>query len=183
MARDRRTVTVEEASQMLGISRAFAYQLVRAGNIPSIRLGRRLVVPMRQLHAMLDGYEQADGVEVPTEWGVLHATCTADGRAVRFMTAAPGIFGVASHISVDGLRYALDVELRFDKNAPGGEKLPGWYVDDCWYVAHMDSLRRLPGGEPATASAQVVLRDQMLPTLVEWLASSDSIALLKEAHD
>lgn len=54
MVRERLTVTVEEAGQMLGVSRAYAYQLAREGHLPVVRLGRRLVVPMRQLHAMLE---------------------------------------------------------------------------------------------------------------------------------
>ncbi len=43
---DRRLVfSVEETAVLLGISRAFAYELVARGEIPSLRLGRRIVVP------------------------------------------------------------------------------------------------------------------------------------------
>lgn len=35
---ERRTFTVEEAARSLGISRALAYDLVRRGEIPSLRL-------------------------------------------------------------------------------------------------------------------------------------------------
>ena len=55
MTQDRLTVTVEEAGRMLGISRGLAYELVRRGDLPHIRLGRRLVVPVRQLEALVDG--------------------------------------------------------------------------------------------------------------------------------
>ncbi len=48
------TVTVVEAAKMAGISRGLAYRLVREGVIPSRRLGRRLVVPVRPLLALLD---------------------------------------------------------------------------------------------------------------------------------
>ena len=41
------TLTVSQAARLLGISRALAYDLVRTGEIPSIRLGRRIVVPRR----------------------------------------------------------------------------------------------------------------------------------------
>lgn len=44
-------LTVEESGQLLGISRALAYELVRRGTIPSLRLGRRIVVPR---HALLN---------------------------------------------------------------------------------------------------------------------------------
>ena len=41
----RKTLTVDEAARALGISRNSAYVAVRAGEIPSIKLGRRLVIP------------------------------------------------------------------------------------------------------------------------------------------
>jgi excisionase family DNA binding protein len=47
-------MTVEEAWRLLGISRGLAYDLVRQGVIPSIRLGRRVVVPRRRLIALVD---------------------------------------------------------------------------------------------------------------------------------
>jgi excisionase family DNA binding protein len=43
------TVTVEQAAKLLGIGRSTAYELVHTGDIPSLRLGRRLVVPVGQL--------------------------------------------------------------------------------------------------------------------------------------
>jgi excisionase family DNA binding protein len=51
---DRLTVTVEEAGVLLGISRSLAYELVRRHELPSLRLGRRIVVPVRALEAFLD---------------------------------------------------------------------------------------------------------------------------------
>ena len=54
MDNDRLTLTVEEAAQLLGISRALGYELVARGELPSIRLGRRIVVPRRALEVMLD---------------------------------------------------------------------------------------------------------------------------------
>jgi excisionase family DNA binding protein len=50
---DRLALTVTEASAVLGISRALAYELVARGELPSIRLGRRLVVPKVALLEML----------------------------------------------------------------------------------------------------------------------------------
>ncbi len=50
---ERRTFTVEEAARSLGISRALAYDLVRRGEIPSLRLGRRIVIPRRVLDDLL----------------------------------------------------------------------------------------------------------------------------------
>jgi excisionase family DNA binding protein len=50
---DRLTLTVDEAAQVLGISRALAYELVARGELPSLRLGRRIVVPRRALDLLL----------------------------------------------------------------------------------------------------------------------------------
>jgi excisionase family DNA binding protein len=50
---DRLALTVTEAASILGISRALAYELVARGELPSIRLGRRLVVPKVALLEML----------------------------------------------------------------------------------------------------------------------------------
>jgi excisionase family DNA binding protein len=48
------TVSVEEAAHLLGISRGHAYALVNRGEIPSLRLGRRIVVPRAALDRLLD---------------------------------------------------------------------------------------------------------------------------------
>ena len=51
------TLTVDEVAQLLGISRTLAYQLVRKQVLPSIRLGRRIVVPRKALEDFLGGSE------------------------------------------------------------------------------------------------------------------------------
>jgi excisionase family DNA binding protein len=50
---NRLTITVEEAAELLGVSRSLAYNLVRRNELPSLRLGRRVVVPVRALEEML----------------------------------------------------------------------------------------------------------------------------------
>jgi excisionase family DNA binding protein len=47
------TVSVEEAARMLGISRGAAYTHARDGSIPTIRLGKRLLVPKAALEKLL----------------------------------------------------------------------------------------------------------------------------------
>lgn len=49
MEDERLTLSVEEAAGMLGISRALAYELVRRGELPRLKLGSRVVVPRRAL--------------------------------------------------------------------------------------------------------------------------------------
>jgi excisionase family DNA binding protein len=51
----RLTVTVEEAAVVLGISRATAYDAVSRGEIPCIRIGRRILIPKVALERLLDG--------------------------------------------------------------------------------------------------------------------------------
>ncbi len=49
----RKTITVDEAAVYLGVSRYSAYQAVHAGSIPSIRIGRRILVPVQAFEALL----------------------------------------------------------------------------------------------------------------------------------
>lgn len=53
MEETRLTITVEEAGQMLGISRGLAYQMAREGRIPTIRFGKRMVVPRKAVDRLL----------------------------------------------------------------------------------------------------------------------------------
>lgn len=55
---DRLVYTVAEAGEMLGISRAFAYELVARGELPVIRLGRRCLVPKVALLSMVGNQEE-----------------------------------------------------------------------------------------------------------------------------
>jgi excisionase family DNA binding protein len=50
---NRLVFTVEEAAQLLGISRSFAYEAVQRGEIPSMRIGRRILVPKVALERLL----------------------------------------------------------------------------------------------------------------------------------
>jgi excisionase family DNA binding protein len=51
----RATYTLDETATILGISRAVAYQAARRGEIPTIRFGKRIVVPHKALERMLEG--------------------------------------------------------------------------------------------------------------------------------
>jgi excisionase family DNA binding protein len=48
------TLSVTEAAGLLGISRALAYELIARGDLPSLRLGRRVVVPRHALTALVE---------------------------------------------------------------------------------------------------------------------------------
>jgi excisionase family DNA binding protein len=51
---DRLIYTVTEAAALLGISRSFAYEAVERGDIPSMRIGRRILVPKAALTRLLE---------------------------------------------------------------------------------------------------------------------------------
>jgi len=50
----RLTMTVTEAAERLGIGRMQAYEAARRGELPTVRIGRRLLVPVSALERMLD---------------------------------------------------------------------------------------------------------------------------------
>ena len=59
------TVSVGEAAKLLGISRNLAYDLVREGRLPHVRLGRRILVPRFGLEQWLA--KEADVAQLPAE--------------------------------------------------------------------------------------------------------------------
>lgn len=46
--------TVEEAAKILKISRISAYKGIESGQIPHIRIGRRILIPVAALQKLLD---------------------------------------------------------------------------------------------------------------------------------
>lgn len=49
------TGTVDEAAQVLGIGRNYAYEMVKRGEIPARRMGTRIIVLWQPLMRMLNG--------------------------------------------------------------------------------------------------------------------------------
>lgn len=52
---ERRTIDVPEAGRILGLSRNAAYDAAARGEIPTIRIGKRLLVPKAALERLLNG--------------------------------------------------------------------------------------------------------------------------------
>ena len=50
---ERHTLTIPEAAQRLGIGRSAAYEAARKGEIPTIRIGRLLLVPKAPFARMM----------------------------------------------------------------------------------------------------------------------------------
>ena len=59
MTDQHHVITVEEASEILRISRNGAYEAVKRGEIPSIRIGRRVLIPRVALEKMLRAETEA----------------------------------------------------------------------------------------------------------------------------
>jgi excisionase family DNA binding protein len=59
---ERRTISVEEAGRQLGLSRNSAYQAAGRGEIPTIKIGRRLLVPIVAFERLLNS-------AVVAQWG------------------------------------------------------------------------------------------------------------------
>jgi len=50
-----RTLSVEEAARILGIGRSAAYEHAKSGALPTIKLGRRVLVPKAAFEKLLQG--------------------------------------------------------------------------------------------------------------------------------
>ena len=51
---EKKVLTIMEAADELGISKGSAYEAARTGAIPTIRIGRRLIVPRVAFDKMLE---------------------------------------------------------------------------------------------------------------------------------
>ena len=62
------TMTVPEAAKLIGLSESAAYQAVSRGDIPAVRIGRRILIKRCELLAMFPGGEsETPVVEAPAE--------------------------------------------------------------------------------------------------------------------
>jgi excisionase family DNA binding protein len=57
---DRLTWTIAEAADLLGISRASAYEAAHRGELPVRVIGRRMLVPRAALLRLLDGAHEVE---------------------------------------------------------------------------------------------------------------------------
>ena len=74
---ERRTYTVTEAATVLGISRTSAYERVHAGELPALRLGRRIVIARRALEELL-----GSPLPAPRLHGVVRTAAREEPRGV-----------------------------------------------------------------------------------------------------
>jgi len=55
METERLTYNVAEAAKLLGLSRNSCYSACLTGQIPHLKIGKRIIIPRCQLEAMLSG--------------------------------------------------------------------------------------------------------------------------------
>lgn len=53
VSQERLAFSVEEARKLLGLGRGSMYEAVRIGQIPSIRIGRRILIPRVAIEQLL----------------------------------------------------------------------------------------------------------------------------------
>jgi excisionase family DNA binding protein len=51
----RLTLTVDSCARLLGLSRNSCYEGIKRGEIPHIKVGKRILIPRRALEKMLEG--------------------------------------------------------------------------------------------------------------------------------
>jgi len=61
----RQTISVRDAGKVLGLGANAAYRAVKAGDIPSIKLGGKIVVPLPALEKMLQGNQREENASLP----------------------------------------------------------------------------------------------------------------------
>lgn len=71
-------VSVPEAARLLGVGTTFGWALVRSGEMPSIKLGRRVLVPRAVLERLASTYEPDGNDQEPDDTpdvspGVMHS--------------------------------------------------------------------------------------------------------------
>ncbi len=62
---EKLTLSVEEAGKLLGVSRQVAYQLIHRADFPTLHIGRRILVPKKQLEEWMD--RQVNDKEDPSD--------------------------------------------------------------------------------------------------------------------
>lgn len=51
---EKKTYTITEAAQVIGISRSFAFKLAKEGKLPILKLGSKRVIPIDVLNKWLE---------------------------------------------------------------------------------------------------------------------------------
>lgn len=100
------TITVEQAAEIIGIGRSSAYRAAQNGDIPVLRIGRRLFVPSAKLLELL-GLGSVDGTDDAPAGGGKDDTATPAAHSGTCRCGHPRDFaacrGLAELVGVPGL--------------------------------------------------------------------------------
>jgi excisionase family DNA binding protein len=61
---ERQVVTVVEAARLLGIGRSLAYEAVARGELPALRIGRRILISKEGLNRLISEGSKEPGARV-----------------------------------------------------------------------------------------------------------------------
>ena len=75
-------MSVEDAAKLLGVSRGLAYDAARRGELPTIRLGRRLLVPTARLLELVGAQETREAGR-PTSKPLADENVNGNGTTAR----------------------------------------------------------------------------------------------------
>ena len=64
---DKITYNMDEVSVMLGLSRPTVWKLMHSGEIFTIRIGRRMLIPKEQFDKLMSGKKDWDNVPLPVQ--------------------------------------------------------------------------------------------------------------------
>ena len=62
---EKLTWNVNEVSRLLGLSRSATYQGILTGEIPSVKIGKRILIPRLSLEKMLESAKPEIGEKIP----------------------------------------------------------------------------------------------------------------------
>jgi len=97
---ERVTYTVYEAAKVIGVSRGLAYELVRRGDLRTVHVGHRILVPRHAVREFLGlGQEQGPAPPTPTP------TATSESRPdeVAYLVTIRHVHGGGAVNILDGL--------------------------------------------------------------------------------
>src|SRR5215470_11539127 len=73
-----RVATLDEVARILRISRGGAYAAAKRGDIPAVRIGKRILVPLAAIERLLDQTRPRSSGELPDNEGTAFATNVPD---------------------------------------------------------------------------------------------------------
>lgn len=175
---DKKTLSVAEAAKILGVGRGSVYNSIRTGELPSLKLGTRILIPTSKLRLIVDG----NAIDQPI---VEKETSEMPPRSKRTSTVeADTVANIIRYRKGLGLTYedmaermrAVGCEIHFSgvqKTEKSGRRIT---VEELAAYALVfgvgpDTLMGLPNSEPETASLKARIRLLQLSEEIRNLAS------------